>query len=69
MLAFLLGRVIPAGLAIMPMVLGADWGSDHVRRGCQGRPPARMIVAAILLAAVAGMLAWPASTPHTSKPS
>lgn len=62
-LALLLGRVIPAGLAILPMVLGADWGSDHVRRGCRGRPPARMIVAAILLAAVAGMLAWPARTP------
>ena len=62
-LAFLLGRVIPAGLAVLPMVLGADWGSDHVRRGCRGRPPARLIVAAIILAAVAGMLAWPARTP------
>lgn len=62
-LAFLLGRVIPAGLAVLPMVLGADWGADHVRRGCQGRPPARLIVAAIILAAVAGMVAWPASAP------
>ncbi len=62
-LAFLLGRVIPAGLAVLPMVLGADWGSDHVRRGCCGRPPSRLVVAAIILAAVAGMLAWPASTP------
>lgn len=59
-LALLLGRVIPAALAVLPMALGADWGADHVRNDCQGRPPARMIVAAILLAAVAGLVAWPA---------
>ncbi|MCA0253828.1 MAG: alpha/beta hydrolase [Actinobacteria bacterium] len=62
-LAFLLGRVIPAGLAVMPMVLAADWGSDHIRRGCQGRPPSRMIAPTVILGVVAGLLAWPASTP------
>ena len=62
-LAFLLGRVVPAALAVLPMVLGADWGAYHVRHDCQGRPPARMIAAAIILAAVAGMVAWPARTP------
>lgn len=62
-LAFLLGRVIPAGLAVAPMVLGADWAADHLRRGGRGRPPARLIVAAVMLTTVAGLLAWPASTP------
>lgn len=62
-LAFLLGRVIPVGLAVLPMVFGADWAVAHLRRGGRGRPPARQIVAAILLAAVAAMLVWPASTP------
>lgn len=62
-LAFLLGRVIPAGLAVLPMMLGADWAADHVSRDHRGRPRARQIVAAIILAAVAGLIARPASAP------
>lgn len=62
-LALLLGRVVPAALAVLPMVLGADWAAGRVRRGGRGHPPVRSIIAAILLAAVAATVAWPASTP------
>jgi pimeloyl-ACP methyl ester carboxylesterase len=63
LLAFVLGRVIPAGLAVLPMMLGADWAAHRVRHGRRGRPPARFIAAAILLASIAGLLAWPAGSP------
>ena len=68
LLAFLLGRVIPAGRAVLPMILGADWGADHARRGCWGRPPIRVLIAATVLAVVAGMLVKPAGSPPLTGP-
>lgn len=68
LLAFVLGRVIPAGLAVLPMLLGADWGADHARRGGRGRPPVRMLAAGAVLVVVAAMLVKPAGSPPLTGP-
>lgn len=62
-LAFLLGRVIPGAFAVLPMVVGADWGAHLARHGFRGRPPARLVAAGLALAVTGGLVHWPAIAP------
>lgn len=62
-LAFVLGRVVPAALAVLPMILGADWGAGYVRRGGRGRTPFRILAVAAAFVVLASALLKPAGSP------
>ncbi len=62
-LAFLLGRVLPGLLVVLPMLVGAAWGAGLRRPGGRRRGgTVALVAAATSLVLLAGALAWPASS-------